>query len=59
MAASHIAIYNDLRGPSNSLTMREAAANLAVGEASQLIARGAIGERLGLASARRRYSGSA
>jgi 3-oxoacyl-[acyl-carrier-protein] synthase II len=41
MPASHIAIYNDLRGPSNSLTMREASANLAVGEASQLIARGA------------------
>jgi 3-oxoacyl-[acyl-carrier-protein] synthase II len=41
MPASHIAIYNDLRGPSNSLTMREASANLAIGEASQLIARGA------------------
>jgi 3-oxoacyl-[acyl-carrier-protein] synthase II len=41
MPASHIAIYNDLRGPSNSLTMREASSNLAVGEASQIIARGA------------------
>ncbi|MHB8862538.1 MAG: beta-ketoacyl-[acyl-carrier-protein] synthase family protein [Pirellulaceae bacterium] len=41
MPASHIAIYNDLRGPSNSLTMREASANLAIGEASHLIARGA------------------
>jgi 3-oxoacyl-[acyl-carrier-protein] synthase II len=40
MPASHIAIYNDLRGPSNSLTMREASSNLAVGEASQIIARG-------------------
>ncbi len=40
MPASHIAIYNDLRGPSNSLTMREASANSAIGEASQLIARG-------------------
>ncbi len=40
MPASHIAIYNDLRGPSNSLTMREASAHLAVGEATQLIARG-------------------
>ncbi len=40
MPASHIAIYNDLRGPSNSLTMREASANSAIGEASHLIARG-------------------
>jgi len=40
MPASHIAIYNDLRGPSNSLTMREASAHLAVGEATHLIARG-------------------
>jgi 3-oxoacyl-[acyl-carrier-protein] synthase II len=41
MPASHIAIYNDLRGPSNSLTMREASAHLALGEASHIIARGA------------------
>ncbi len=41
MPASHIAIYNDLRGPSNSLTVREASANLAISEAQQLIARGA------------------
>lgn len=41
MPASHIAIYNDLRGPSNSLTVREASANLAISEAWQLIARGA------------------
>ncbi len=40
MPASHIAIYNDLRGPNNSLTMREAAANLAVGEAFRTIQRG-------------------
>ena len=40
MPASHIAIYNDLRGPSNSLTMREASANSAIGEAGHLIARG-------------------
>lgn len=33
MPASHIAIYNDFRGPNNSITMREAAANLAIGEA--------------------------
>ena len=40
MPASHLAIYNDLRGPNNSLTMREAAANLALGEAFQIILRG-------------------
>jgi len=40
MPASHLAIYNDLRGPNNSLTMREAAANMAVGEAFQIILRG-------------------
>ncbi|REK26492.1 MAG: beta-ketoacyl-[acyl-carrier-protein] synthase family protein [Planctomycetota bacterium] len=40
MPASHVAIYNDLRGPSNSLTQREAASNLAVGEAAQIIGRG-------------------
>jgi 3-oxoacyl-[acyl-carrier-protein] synthase II len=40
MPASHIAIYNDLRGPNNSLTLREAAANLAVGEAYRVIVRG-------------------
>lgn len=40
MPASHIAIYNDLRGPNNSLTLREAAANLAVGEAYNVILRG-------------------
>ncbi|HMO14649.1 MAG TPA: beta-ketoacyl-[acyl-carrier-protein] synthase family protein [Pirellulaceae bacterium] len=33
MPASHVAIYNDLRGPSNSLTLRESSANLAVAEA--------------------------
>jgi len=40
MPASHLAIYNDFRGPNNSLTMREAAANAAVGEAFQIILRG-------------------
>jgi 3-oxoacyl-[acyl-carrier-protein] synthase II len=40
MPASHIAIYNDLRGPNNSLTMREAAGNLAVGEAFRTVQRG-------------------
>ena len=40
MPASHIAIYNDLRGPNNSLTLREASSNAAVGEAFRTIARG-------------------
>ena len=41
MPASHIAIYNDLRGPSNSITMREASGHLAIGEAVMTIQRGA------------------
>jgi len=41
MPASHIAIYNDLRGPSNSITIREASGHLAVGEATMTIQRGA------------------
>jgi 3-oxoacyl-[acyl-carrier-protein] synthase II len=40
MPAAHLAIYNDLRGPNNSLTQREASANLAIGEALRYIARG-------------------
>jgi 3-oxoacyl-[acyl-carrier-protein] synthase II len=40
MPASHIAIYNDLRGPNNSITYREASGNLAVGEACATIQRG-------------------
>jgi len=40
MPASHIAIYNDLRGPNNSITHREAAGNLAIGEAFHTIVRG-------------------
>src|SRR5215471_8095467 len=40
MPASHVAIYNDLRGPNNSITHREAAANLAIGEAYRTIVRG-------------------
>jgi 3-oxoacyl-[acyl-carrier-protein] synthase II len=39
MPASHLAIYNDLRGPNNSVTMREAASNVALGEAHQAILR--------------------
>lgn len=40
MPASHLAIFNDLRGPNNSLTLREASANAAVAEAYQIIVRG-------------------
>jgi 3-oxoacyl-[acyl-carrier-protein] synthase II len=40
LPASHIAIFNDLRGPNNSLTMREASSNLAIGEAFATIVRG-------------------
>ncbi len=40
MPASHIAIYNDMRGPNNSITLREASANLAIAEAFSTIARG-------------------
>jgi 3-oxoacyl-[acyl-carrier-protein] synthase II len=41
MPACHVAIYNDLRGPNNSLTLREASANAAIGEAYRTITRGA------------------
>ncbi len=40
MPASHVAIYNDMRGPNNSLTLREASSNLSVGEAFRTIQRG-------------------
>lgn len=40
LPASHISIFNDLHGPSNSFTMREASGNLAVAEAYYIIERG-------------------
>lgn len=40
MPGSHVAIFNDLRGPNNSLTMREASGLLAIREAVQTIQRG-------------------
>jgi len=40
LPAAHIAIFNDLHGPNNSLTMREASSNMAVSEAYQTISRG-------------------
>jgi 3-oxoacyl-[acyl-carrier-protein] synthase II len=40
MPAAHLSMYNDLRGPNNSITEREASANLAIGEAARIISRG-------------------
>jgi len=40
MPASHIAIYNDLRGPNNSLTLREASSCAAIAEGTSTILRG-------------------
>ncbi len=40
MPASHVAIFNDLQGPSNSLTVREASSNIAIGESVTIIRRG-------------------
>jgi len=40
MLACHIGIIHDIQGPSNTITCAEAAAHLALGEATQIIARG-------------------
>jgi len=40
LPAAHVAIFNDLRGPNNSLTSREASSNLAMKEAYHTIERG-------------------
>lgn len=40
MPASHVAIFNDYRGPSNSITLREASSNLSVAESVTTIRRG-------------------
>ena len=40
MPASHVAIYNDLRGANNSITLREASACAAMAEAYSTISRG-------------------
>ena len=40
MPACHVAIYNDFRGINNSITVREASANLAIAEAYSAIVRG-------------------
>jgi 3-oxoacyl-[acyl-carrier-protein] synthase II len=40
MLACHVGIIHDIQGPSNTITCAEAAAHLAIAEASQVIARG-------------------
>jgi len=40
MLACHIGIIHDIEGPNNTITCGEAGAHLAIGEASQIIARG-------------------
>jgi len=40
LPACHVTIFNDLRGPNNSITMRESASNIAVAEAYCTIERG-------------------
>ena len=56
MPASHIAIFNDLRGPNNSLTMREASGLLAIREAAQTIERGHADRMLAGATGTRIHS---
>ena len=40
MLASHISIIHDIQGPNNTITCAEAAAQLAISEAAQIVARG-------------------
>jgi 3-oxoacyl-[acyl-carrier-protein] synthase II len=56
MPASHVAIFNDLRGPNNSLTMREASSLLAIREAVQTILRGHADRMLAGATGTRIHS---
>lgn len=41
MPNSHVSIYNDFRGPNNSITVREASMNLSLAESASIIQRGA------------------
>lgn len=41
MLACHIGIIHDIQGPSNTITCAEASAHMAIGEATQIVARGA------------------
>ncbi|MEA1949902.1 MAG: beta-ketoacyl-[acyl-carrier-protein] synthase family protein [Planctomycetota bacterium] len=40
MPGSHLAIFNDLQGPNNSVTLREASSNYCIGEAANVMRRG-------------------
>lgn len=59
MPASHLSIYNDLRGPSNSITLREASANACLmdavniirGDRADCVVAGVTGTRLSLMKA--------
>ena len=56
MPGSHIAIFNDLRGPNNSLTMREISGPMAIREAVQTIKRGHADRMLAGATGTRIHS---
>ncbi len=56
MPGSHIAIFNDLRGPNNSLTLREISGLMAIREASQTIARGHADQMIAGATGTRIHS---
>jgi 3-oxoacyl-[acyl-carrier-protein] synthase II len=57
LPAAHVAIFNDLHGPNNSLTSREASANLAVAEAYHTILRGHADRMLAGATGTRIHPG--
>lgn len=57
LPAAHVAIFNDLRGPNNSLTSREASSNLAVAEAYHTIVRGHADRMLAGATGTRIHPG--
>lgn len=47
LPAAHVAIFNDLRGPNNSLTLREVSSAIALGEAFRTVQRGHADAMLG------------
>ena len=53
MPNSHIAIFNDFRGPNNALTVREASSNLAISEAFTTIVRGSADVMIAVATGTR------
>jgi len=56
LPASHVAIFNDLHGPNNSLTVREASSNLALAEAYHTILRGHADQMIAGATGTRVHS---